>query len=260
MKPIRVYLCEDTPEGIFTAIYDAGKSGYGQKYIRVQARMPGEAEDMDLFSEYVTVQPEEEKVQKVLRTVRSRISERVYEDILYVVCSEAGDKANVIYHYIVYGFAMGAGVADALQIPWVQRVREMRRQLQNEVHHYLGFLRFQEIQHQPSILLAVFEPKGRILPMLMEHFADRLNQEHFIIYDKIHGEAGFYDPEKGWFIRALEEKEAQQLRQLEEQMEVYAELWQTFFDTIKISERENAALQQNNLPLRFREHMPEFQK
>lgn len=41
MKQMRVYRCEDTPEGIFTAVYDAGKSAYGHDHIRLEVIMPG---------------------------------------------------------------------------------------------------------------------------------------------------------------------------------------------------------------------------
>ena len=38
-KMIRVYQCEDTVDGILSAIYDAGISGYGHEYIRIEPRI-----------------------------------------------------------------------------------------------------------------------------------------------------------------------------------------------------------------------------
>lgn len=38
------------------------------------------------------------------------------------------------------------------------------------------------------------------------------------------------------------------------------ELWQVFFDTIAIDTRRNDSLQKNNLPLRFRKYMTEFER
>ena len=40
-KMIRVYQCEDTVDGILSAIYDAGISGYGHEYIRIEPQSPG---------------------------------------------------------------------------------------------------------------------------------------------------------------------------------------------------------------------------
>ena len=35
-KNIRIYRCSDDEVGVFSAIYEAGISGYGHKYIRIQ--------------------------------------------------------------------------------------------------------------------------------------------------------------------------------------------------------------------------------
>ena len=40
MKETRIYRCDDTPEAIFTAVYDAGKSAYGHDHIRLEVNMP----------------------------------------------------------------------------------------------------------------------------------------------------------------------------------------------------------------------------
>lgn len=258
VKPIRIYQCEDTPEGIFTAVYDAGVSGYGHDFIRIQAQTPGLPENMELFSEYITVGTNPEKAGKVMHSVRDRISPEAYKAILCAACGSDRDKADVIYHYIVCGFALGEKVTKALQIPWVQRVFEINRKVQNEVHHYLEFIRFQEVQKEPPVLLAVCEPQNRILALVTEHFADRLNPEHFVIYDKAHAEASFHGAGGNWFIRKLEMEECQALEELERHNEEYAGLWKVFFDAIAIQERKNPGLQRNNMPLRYRNHMTEF--
>lgn len=258
MKPTRVYQCEDTPEGIFTAVYDAGVSGYGHDFIRIQAQTPGLLENMDLFSEYITVETNQEKAQKVMHSVREKISQEAYMTVMRTACGADDDKADVIYHYIVCGFALGGKVTKALQIPWVQRVFEINRKIQNEVHHYLEFIRFQEVQQEPPVLLAVFEPQNHILALVTEHFADRLNPEHFVIYDKAHAEASFHRAGGNWFIRKLEAEECQALEELERHNEEYADLWRVFFDAIAIQEKKNTDLQRNNMPLRYRNHVTEF--
>lgn len=258
MKPTRVYQCEDTPEGIFTAVYDAGVSGYGHDFIRIQAQTPGLFENMDLFSEYITVETEPEKAYKVMRSVQDKISLEAYQSVMRTACSVDEDKANVIYHYIVSGFALGQRVTKALQIPWVQRVFEINRKILNEVHHYIEFIRFQEVQNEPPVLLAVFEPQNHILALVTEHFADRLNPEHFIIYDGVHAEAAFHRAGGDWFIRRLDKEECKVLEALEQHNEEYADLWRVFFDSIAVRERKNTDLQRNNMPLRYRNHMTEF--
>lgn len=258
MKPMRIYQCEDTEDGIFTAIYDAGKSKYGHDHIRIQAQTPGTQENYELFSEYISVAADVEKAQKVRRSVHDKISVKAYHSIMRAVRCDDIDKADVIYHFIVHGFALGAKVTDALQIPWVQRIFEMNRNYLNEARYFKEFLRFQEIKWEQPVLFAIIEPHNQILPDVTVHFADRLNPEWFIIFDKAHREASFHDPETGWYIRKLNQDECAHLEKLEQQKEDYAALWKVFFESICIKERGNPELQRSNVALRYRKHMTEF--
>ena len=74
MKETRIYRCDDTPEAIFTAVYDAGKSAYGHDHIRLEVNMPEAEQNYTLFSEYVDVVPDSDKMTKgfVPSGVRSR--------------------------------------------------------------------------------------------------------------------------------------------------------------------------------------------
>ena len=73
-KNIRIYQCEDTVNGILSAVYDAGISGYGHDYIRIQPLSSETTYNYDLFSEYVKVETSDEKVTSVINAVRNKIS------------------------------------------------------------------------------------------------------------------------------------------------------------------------------------------
>ena len=257
-KPTRIYQCENTIDGIFSAIYEAGISGYGHKYIRIQPLVEGEAVNLELFSEYISVETDSQKTEKVLKAIYEKISPRAYSEVMWAIISEEADRGDVIYQFITYGFTMGDKVCDALQIPAVKRIFAMRRKVANEAHFFREFLRFKEVRTNPSLLLAVIEPQNHILPMLMKHFTDRFAEEWFIVYDKTHKEAAFHQRKGEWEIRLLTEEEAVQLEELNEQREDYVDLWKTFFDHIVIQERINTDLQRNMLPLHYRKHMTEF--
>ena len=257
-KPTRIYQCENTVDGIFSAVYDAGLSGYGHKFIRIQPEQKNQLENYELFTEYVQVKTDPEKTQSVIDAVRKKISEKAYHFIMSAVISEFPDKGDVIYQFVTYGFTIGPKVCSALQIPCVERIFAINRAVQNETHFFREFLRFQEVQKEPSLLLAIIEPKHRIIPLLTEHFADRFIQEWFIIYDEAHLEASFHQKGGDWEVRLLTQEEAKKLEELSEQQEEYVDLWKTFFDKIVIKERINKKLQTNMLPLRYRKHMTEF--
>lgn len=180
--------------------------------------------------------------------------------MMSAVISEYPDRGDAIYQFVTYGFTMGAKVCGALQIPCVKRIFAIKRAVLNETHFFKEFLRFQEVQREPSLLLAVIEPKNRIIPLLTEHFSDRFMGEWFVIYDKTHYEASFHQKDGNWEVRLLTDEEARRLEELTEQKEDYVDLWKTFFRQIAIKERTNKELQRNMLPLHYRKHMTEFQE
>ena len=259
-KPIRIYQCEDSTDGILSAVYDAGLSGYGHKFIRIRPMVKNQIDNYELFTEYVQVETDPEKAAKVAETVKEKISREAYSFMMSAVISEYPDRGDAIYQFVTYGFTMGAKVCSALQIPCVERIFAIKRAVQNETHFFREFLRFQEVQREPPLLLAVIEPKNRIIPLLTEHFADRFMEEWFVIYDKTHTEASFHQKDGSSEVRLLTEEEAQKLERLTEQQEDYVDLWKTFFRQIAITERTNKRLQRNMLPLHYRKHMTEFQE
>ncbi|MCH5268724.1 MAG: TIGR03915 family putative DNA repair protein [Lachnospiraceae bacterium] len=257
-KPLRIYECEDSMEGILSAVYEAGISGYGHKYIRIAPKRQGESESMTLFAEYVAVETNSEYADVVLDKVRSGISTEAYQYVLHALASDKPERADIVYQFVAYGFTLGAKITKALQIPCVKAMFALERKVKNEAMWFREFVRFQQVSEEPSVLLAVIEPEARIISMIAPHFADRLNPERFVIYDKSHGEAVFHMPGEPWFIRLLSTEEAESLEQMWEQQEKYVELWKTFFHSICIEERKNKNLQRNMARLKYRKHMTEF--
>ncbi len=258
MKTTRIYLCEDSIDGIFAAVYDAGKSKYGHDFIKLELTGDSYANNMEFFAEYIRVSPDAGKTQKVLTSVREKIGIQVYHDVLLAAASNSPDKADVIYHYIVYGFAVGEKIRSALQIDWAERIFSMNRRVKNEAHYFKEFIRFREIRGSFPVLFSVIEPQNFVLSLVFPHFADRLNTENFIIYDKAHNEAVFYSPDRGSFLQKPDEAERERLLGFDKGSEEEAKLWKLYIDSISIKERENRNLQRNNLPLRYRKHMTEF--
>ena len=75
-----IFQCEDSLDGIFTAIYDAWDSGYGLMNVRIEVlNGRDDCYNMELFSEYIPVETNEEKAEKVARSIRYKISEEAYE-------------------------------------------------------------------------------------------------------------------------------------------------------------------------------------
>lgn len=247
--------CEDSIEGIFSAVYAAWELKYGHENTELQISGT-EGTNIELFSTYIMLQPDAEKAEKVLNTIRRKCSDRVYESLFHAACADAADKADAIYRYIQVALQMGNKVLNHLTDPAVVRIMELSRAVGNAEHHYLGFLRFIEIPG--NILLARYEPKPRLTELIMPHFVERFPEERFVIWDTRRNVAGVHVPGENYIMLQLSENQVAVLKQYSEDNIKAEQMWKTFVDHISIKERENKKLQQNNLPLHFRTYMPEF--
>lgn len=257
MKEIRIYRCEDSVDGIFTAVYDAWASKYGHDYIKLEVMDEDACSNFELFSDYLDVKTDLEKSQKVARTIKNKISDYAYEMLIHAALSNDKRKADSIYHFIVIGLSMGEQVTRHLANPYVANIFEINRNVGNELHHYKGFLRFHEIND--NLLLAKFEPKNSIVELITPHFAERLSQENFIILDIKRRLASIHQRGLSWYMTLLSKHEMDEILSYSNNEEEYESLWRTFFKNIAISERENYVCQRNHAPLHLRKYMIEFQ-
>ena len=92
-----VFVCEDSPEGIFTGVYDAWSSRLGHENVRLEVQ--GEY-NYSLFSEYREVAVDQLKAQKVVRSVRRSLSELAYSWIYRTALSEREDRAEAVYRFL----------------------------------------------------------------------------------------------------------------------------------------------------------------
>lgn len=257
MKIRRIYLCEDSIDGIFTAIYDAWDSRYGHDNMAIQVQnSKNENFNMELFSEYIKVSASEEKTRKVTKAIKEKISEEAFEMVCYAAFSDNDQKGDMIYRFLIQGFSLGAKVMNCFGSGPVMNLFELKRNVGYECHHFLGFVRFSEtINH---ILLSKISPQNDILRLIAPHFSDRLNTENFVIYDEKRKTAVVHRSGFPWIYVLADEFNLDKFQELSDQEEEFQLLWKTFFDTIAIKERINPKLQRNNLPIRFRSNLPEF--
>lgn len=252
-----IYRCEDSAEGIFTAVYEAWASVHRHEENRIEVRMK-EWEEPVLFAEYIEVVPDAEKSEKVQRSVRLQVSEEAYEMVMKAVLSQEPEKGEIIYRFLIYAYREGARACRSYGNPWTMKLFEAVRNFDNESHHLKGFLRFDEQEN--GLLFARYAPKNNVLGELMEHFSDRLNTENFMILDERRRIAGIHRGGGTWFVYRLNEKEYQSLCEKAAPGDSYVNLWRIFHERTAAAERENPALQRNNLPFRFRPYMTEFRQ
>lgn len=256
MKPTRIYQCEDSIEGIFTAVYEAWASKYGHDFIELEVQGIEETYNLKLFSEYISVENNADYATKVANSIKKKISSHAYQMITRAALSNDKRKANAIYHFLVRGFAYGAKVEDQLSDPYVQIIFELNRYVGNDAHLYTGFVRFTELEN--GILFAKIEPKNNVLELITPHFADRLARENFMILDVKRKLASIHQKNTSWYMTKLTEEELTFFLTATADREKYEKLWKAFFESIAIKERENKVCQRNHVAMHYRKYMTEF--
>ena len=259
-----IYVCEDSLTGIFSGIYEVWK----RKMTAEEADLEvGDSFERRLFCEYIFCKAEERKALAVIRMIQKNLGADVYEKISYALLSADRRKAEMVFRAMLEAKKLSRKdrLMEHLGNEAVRAVFGMYRQVANEAHHYKGFVRFRELKNKT--LFAKIEPKHAVLPCIAEHFADRFPQENWVIYDKTH--EVFLIHEKGkryYFLQQYmcmkgDSGSAQNIAGgfSEEEMD-YEALWKEFVQSISVAERENRALQNQNLPLRFRANLVEFSK
>lgn len=248
----KIYLCEDTPDGIFTEIYDAWAAHVPDAKLKLRTeRMHA----YELFSDYVYIQTDEAKAVKVARSVSRKISKEAYDMMYLASLSYEQDKIDAIYHFLKLGFRFGASVVHMHAREEVCRMFELQRNVSNESHSFREFLRFYDSDN--GILIAKIRPKNQILPLLADHFSDRFPEEHFVIIDEVHEMGIFHQKRSPWFLAPLTQDAVSRIFSTCANTE-YENMWKIFFRTIAIKERENYQCQRNLCALRFRDYMSEF--
>lgn len=254
---MRVYQCEDNLEGVCTAIYRAYEehAEHRDTWIRVDR-------ELMLFGEYIPVETDLERAEKVMRTLRRRFGQADYESLGLALTTPDPEKAQAVYQTVVYGLQarpQPGHLLDHQTNPHVLKTFQLAKKAGREYTRLQQFLRFQELDR--GILYAENDPKCHVLPYVMVHFSDRFPQEDFAIRDIGRGLLGVHPAGGEWYLTESQEL-IQALRQAgySAREMAYEELFRYFCHKIAITERRNIGLQNQMMPKRFQKYTIEFAK
>lgn len=249
-----VFCCDDSVDGIFSAVYDAWDSRLGLAHVTVQA---GSEQNLMLFARYYPVETDHQKAAKVANTIRRQMGMEDYQVIYQAALSGETDRGEAIFRVIVLGLSIlkRKNVTRNLQNPSVMRLFELSRTVGNEAHRYQMFVRFRELDSE--IMFSEIEAENRILPMLGGHFSDRFPMVNFMIYDRAHRECLVHQAGKQWVILQDIDMDEERTHSYSDKEREYARLWRGFVVSIAIQERKNPRCQMNFMPKKFWKYMTE---
>lgn len=185
-----------------------------------------------------------------------KLSSSILKTIYYVYLSEEEHKELIIFYFLLNAQKYQDKIFLMRNLKCVTKVLKIAKYVSNENHKLKGFTRFKEINNH--ILYAEISPTNNILPLLSNHFANRLKNEYWIIKDIERNIYSIYDTQKYYIIsgKNINLKDIT-IDDTEQEIE---NLWQYFFDTIGIEARKNIRCQMNFMPKKYWKYITEMRK
>ncbi len=242
-----IYRCENTFEGILTAVFEAYRL-----HEDPEIRADGANCQMTLDGSERIIVTDREKADRVYRGIERKISPDALQQMYAAWLGESSDVPGLILHAVRSGMKTGSRVMEKLQDPALFLLHDRYRRVMKEVHFFLGTLRF--IRTGSGLYHAGYEPDGNITGLIAPHFSERLSDQPFIIHDRKREICAIYD---GREVILAEAPPGLAKLAIDADPE-YERLWQRYFSTVAVEGRINPKLQRQFLPKRYWKHLPEM--
>jgi len=274
-----IYVFDGTMDGLLTAVFDAF-------FLKEQPEeLLAEGDALPLFCDHTYhVTTDEEKARRVWAGLEKKLTREALRLISVSWLSEVRELNTPLFHYICKVFKMG-DISRNFADPDVLAVTNIARRVLHEQLRMKQFIRFQKAKD--GTYLAVVSPDHNVLPIIIDHFQDRFNDQPWLIYDAKRHYGYYYQtlpqpilckqsvasaerPERegsNMPIRITFEDEVAvpfDLRNgkmdaevLSDNDQLFQDLWRTYFKAICIKERMNPRKQLKDMPRRYWKYMTE---
>ena len=265
-----VYVFDGTMDGLLTAVFDA----FLLKEQPEQLLAEGDALPLFCDRQY-RVTTDEEKARRVWTGLEKKLSREALRLISVSWLSELRELNTHLFLYICKVFKLG-DISRNFADPDVLAVTHIARRVLHEQLRMKQFIRFQKAKD--GTYLAVVSPDHNVLPIVIDHFQDRFNDQPWLIYDAKRHYGYYYQtlPQplpvregSDMPIRVTFEDEATvpfdlsngklDADVLSDNDQLFQDLWRTYFKAICIKERMNPRKQLNDMPRRYWKYMTEKQ-
>jgi probable DNA metabolism protein len=239
-----ILVYQPTWEGLLTAFFEA----YGKS---VSIRHLRDRDEITVFPvREVEADPVKAgRVERGMKKIAPDFPQTVYTAWL----SERPGVEDDLLALLKLGFERKRDPRGDLTHPVVRAVNSACKQAGWEHHRMLQFVRF--VQTPEGIYIADIEPNSNVLALIGDHFHGRFNDQRLLIRD-LRRRLILVSQKGGWFIRELSFDE--EIPPLPKDG-IFEDMWRGYFQAISNPARTNLKLQQKFVPLRYREHLTEFQ-
>ena len=256
-----VYVFDGTMDGLLSAVFDA----FLLKEEPEQLLTGGDV--LPLFCERIyNVTTDAEKARRVWTGLEKQLPREALRIISTSQLSELQELWQPLFMLACKVFRQGKGVVRNFTDPDVLTVTQIARRVAHEAHRMMQFVRFQKAKD--GTYLAVISPDHNVLPLIVDHFHDRFNDQPWLIYDARRHYGYHYDGESPPIHITFENETSVPFSLADGKLSddilssddhLLQDLWRTYFKAICIRERLNPRKQLNDMPRRYWKYLTEKQ-
>ena len=256
-----VYVFDGTMDGLLSAVFDA----FLLKEEPEQLLTGGDV--LPLFCERIyKVTTDAEKARRVWTGLEKQLPREALQIISTSQLSELQELWQPLFMLACKVFRQGKEVVRNFADPDVLTVTQIARRVAHEAHRMMQFVRFQKAKD--GTYLAVISPDHNVLPLIVDHFQDRFNDQPWLIYDARRHYGYHYDGESPPIHITFENETSVPFSLADGKLSddilssddhLLQDLWRTYFKAICIRERLNPRKQLNDMPRRYWKYLTEKQ-
>lgn len=191
-------------------------------------------------------------------------SQACVQRLVYATASDDPDMPEVVYQYLRLGFSAGGRVRELIAEPRVVAFHDLARKTLCECERTRQFVRFSHLSD--GSFVASFSPTANTVPLVAQHFANRMGPERFCLVDPRHNMAAFHEAgERHCRVVSLDGPLAQELASRNDLAgdEAYVRaMWQRFYRGTSLPGRDRSQrgydLRVSWMPLRLWDGLTEL--
>lgn len=213
---------------------------------------------------------------KVRRLMEYALGAQAFHCVRTAGCSADPERGNIVYRFLLDALRESgrdgctrcprkrtcrracdvpprSAQLDDLANPRVFALMALYRSVVNERHLMQQFMRFEHCAG--DVWFARCNPKASVVPLLMDWFIPRFNDQRFVIYDENHAISGVYDG-NGWYLVGGDAVTPPPHMEDEGLMR---EAWRRFYRSVSVEARYHPELRRGFMPMRLWRNLPEMQ-
>jgi len=250
------FLYDHTFDGLLTCVFEAFNRKEFPEYIIDENRQ------LPMFTESFRVITDDSKADRVLKTLRKKISRSALDMLFFSYLSESEGIEIRIFRYIQKTLLAEKSIETNFADPDVLELSKVYKKVTREEERIRQFVRFQKTTD--GLFFAAMSPAYNVLPLTARFFKSRFADQPWVIYDVKREYGLYYDlntVETVYFDQLPGAKETGKLttEKLDEYEAAFQDLWKDYLKAITIRERLNLKLQRQHMPKRFWKYLTEKQ-